>query len=171
MAMYHMVGVTPEAPSVEAALGGNQPNDELIISDRDIQSVFENYNTADGNCSLVVFSGPQQSIYELKYIAELLKGKKVHPNTQLFVTTNAEFKNLADKLGISEAIEEAGGIILEGVCFYLLQNLTHIRETNNWKNLVSNSAKLVNTITAHRFNTILRSTADCVEAAVSGKVT
>ena len=60
--------------------------------------------------------------------------------------------------------------ILAGVCFYILQNLSQMRIANGWANLVSNSAKLVNTITAHRFNTILRRTAECVEVAVSGVV-
>src|SRR3954470_2646485 len=45
---------------------------------------------------------------------------------------------------------------MEGVCFYLLEDLSRIRIRNNWTNFVSNSAKIVNTITAHRFNTILR---------------
>ena len=36
--------------------------------------------------------------------------------------------------------------------------------------MVSNSAKIVNIITAHQFNTILRRTADCVEIACSGTI-
>jgi hypothetical protein len=39
---------------------------------------------------------------------------------------------------------------------------------NGWSNLISNSAKIVNTITAHKFNTILRRTPHCVEIAVTG---
>jgi len=35
-------------------------------------------------------------------------------------------------------------------------------------NMLSNSAKIVNIIGAHRFNAILRRTADCVEIACSG---
>jgi hypothetical protein len=58
--------------------------------------------------------------------------------------------------------------ILEGVCFYILQNLSPMREKNRWTNMVSNSAKIVNIIGAHRFNTILRRTADCVEIACTG---
>jgi hypothetical protein len=34
--------------------------------------------------------------------------------------------------------------------------------------MISNSAKIVNIIGAHRFNTILRRTQDCVEIACSG---
>ena len=62
------------------------------------------------------------------------------------------------------------GAVLEGVCFYILQNLSLMRERNGWRNMISNSAKIVNIIGAHRFRTILRRTADCVEIACTGKL-
>jgi hypothetical protein len=43
-----------------------------------------------------------------------------------------------------------------------------MRAANRWTNMVSNSAKIVNIIGAHRFNTILRRTADCVDIACTG---
>ena len=64
----------------------------------------------------------------------------------------------------------SGVTILEGVCFYILQNLSPMRRANRWTNMVSNSAKIVNIIGAHRFNTILRRTEDCVEIACSGSL-
>jgi hypothetical protein len=45
-----------------------------------------------------------------------------------------------------------------------------MREANRWSNMVSNSAKIVNIIGAHRFNTILRRTAECVDIACSGEL-
>ena len=60
--------------------------------------------------------------------------------------------------------------ILEGVCFYILQNLSPMREKNRWTNMVSNSAKIVNIIGAHRFNTILRRTRECVDISCTGKL-
>lgn len=170
MAMFHIVGVTPEAPDVETALGGNKPVDELSITNADIEKVFKDYDVKDGSCDIVVFSGPQLSLYEIQTIAGLLEDKKVSPNVQLFITTNKEFKVLAESMGYTDTIKSAGGVILEGVCFYLLQNLTDIREIRGWNTLVSNSAKIVNTITAHRFHTILRKTEDAVDCALTGRV-
>ena len=77
----------------------------------------------------------------------------------------------SEKLGFRKTLEDAGVTILEGVCFYILQNLSPMREKNRWTNMVSNSAKIVNIIGAHRFNTILRRTRDCVEIACSGVLT
>jgi predicted aconitase len=74
----------------------------------------------------------------------------------------------ARKLGYAGTLERAGVRLLEGVCFYILQNLTPMRIANGWTNMISNSAKIVNIIGAHRFNTILRRTADCVDIACTG---
>ena len=71
-------------------------------------------------------------------------------------------------LGYAKALEDAGVTILQGVCFYILQNLSAMRVAHGWHNMVSNSAKIVNIIGAHKFNTILRRTEACVEIACSG---
>jgi hypothetical protein len=83
------------------------------------------------------------------------------------VTTNP---GLAVQASVTRRRWKTPGQILEGVCFYILQNLSSMRLANGWSNMVSNSAKIVNIIGAHRFNTILRRTADCVEIACSGKL-
>ena len=168
MGMFHMVGVTPEAPSVEAALGGNTPADRMKIGDAEVEAVYKGYKLGDGDARLVVFSGPQQSLFEMKLLAGLFEGRKVKEGASVFITTNNAVLAQARKLGYAQPIEAAGATILEGVCFYILQNLSPMRIANRWTNMVSNSAKIVNIIGAHRFNTILRRTADCVEIACSG---
>ena len=170
MAMYHMVGVTPEAPTLEAALGGNRPVDEIEITDADIERVYAGYDLGDRSCNLVVFSGPQLSLIEFKSLAERCAGRRVHPGTQVFVTTYSGIKSTAERLGYLQALEEAGVTVMEGVCFYILQNLSQMRVANGWTNMISNSAKIVNIIGAHRFNTILRRTQDCVDIACTGAI-
>jgi len=170
MAMFHMVGVTPEAPSLAAALGGNAPADEIVIDDAAIERVYAGYALTDRSANLVVFSGPQLSLLEMKALSERFAGRTVHPGTQVFVTTSNGVKSAARRLGVLQTLDAAGVVVLEGVCFYILQNLSQMRVRNGWTNLISNSAKIVNIIGAHRFNTILRRTADCVEIACSGRL-
>lgn len=170
MAMFHMVGVTPEAPTLAAAFGGGQPKMAMAVDEVAIEDVYRAYDIRDGKADLVVFSGPQLSLFELQTLADLFGGRRVHADTQVFVTTNHAVASDARKLGYLDALEAAGVQIMEGVCFYILEDLSGIRVRNGWTNLVSNSGKLVNTITAHRFNTILRRTRDCVEAAVTGRI-
>ena len=168
MAMYHMVGVTPEAPTLKAALGGSRPSGRMKITRADIERVFRSYRNPDGSCNFVVFSGPQLSLLEMRRLAQLFEGRRVHAGTTVFATTGNGVISQARALGYAQALEAAGVTILEGVCVYILQNLSHMRAANRWTNMISNSAKIVNTITAHKFNTILRRTEDCVEIACSG---
>jgi predicted aconitase len=161
MGMFHFVGVTPEAPS-------KLPPEKMTVGEKDIAAVYAGYNLGEGDARLVVFSGPQQSLLEMKRLAELFRGRKVQGSC--FVTTNGAVLAQSRDLGYAQAIEQAGVTILQGVCFYILQDLSPMRERNGWKNMVSNSAKIVNIIGAHRFNTILRRTADCVEIACTGKL-
>jgi predicted aconitase len=163
MAMFHFVGVTPEAPAP-----GDFPSERMIVSDSDLESVYRNCKLGDGDARLVVFSGPQQSLFEMKTLSSLFQGKKVKSGSTCIVTTNSAILQQSRDLGYAQVLEAAGVTILEGVCFYILQNLSPMREKNRWTNMVSNSAKIVNIIGAHRFNTILRRTADCVEIACSG---
>ena len=170
MGMFHMVGVTPEAPSVEVALGGNASTDEMRIRDAEIDRVYAGYDLKDRSCNLVVFSGPQQSLFEMKSLADRFAGRKAHPGTQVFVTTSNGVKSAARQLGYLQTLEVAGVTVLEGVCFYILQNLSPMRVANGWTNMISNSAKIVNIIGAHRFNTILRRTQECIDIACTGMI-
>lgn len=168
--MFHMVGVTPEAKTVEDALGGKEPSDTVTVTDRDLEDLYAGYDIGDGSSNLVVFSGPQLSLLELKTLSELLEGRKVKEGTSLIITTNRGYKAAGEKLGYLDKIEEAGGTVLEGVCFYILDSIARMRVENGWENLVTNSAKLANIIAAHRYNPILRRTEECVEVAVTGRI-
>jgi predicted aconitase len=165
MGMFHFMGVTPEAP---ASADGFK--EKILLTNEDIARVYAGYNLGDGDARLVVFSGPQQSLLEMKRLADLFQGRKVKPGSSCFVTTNTAVLAQSRALGYVQTLEEAGVTILQGVCFYILQNLSPMRQTNRWTNMVSNSAKIVNIIGAHRFNTILRRTDDCVGIACTGSL-
>lgn len=168
MGMFHFVGATAEAPTLEAALGWRTPAERLVVDEADLERVYAGYGLGGGDARLVVFSGPQQSLLEMKQLAALFGGRRVQEGTSCFVTTNGGVLAQARALGYAKALEDAGVTILEGVCFYILQNLSPMRVANGWQNMVSNSAKIVNIIGAHRFNTILRRTRECVDIACTG---
>lgn len=170
MGMFHMVGVTPEAHTLEMAMGGREPIRRMRISSSDIQAVYDAFPVGDGSASVVVFSGPQLSLFELERLVELFDGRRHHADTAVFATTSPAILAEARRLGIAQKLEASGVGLLQGVCFYLLERLSDIRRERGWDNFVSNSAKIVNTITAHRFHTILRRTEECVEIALRGRL-
>jgi predicted aconitase len=172
MGMFHFVGLTPEAPTLGAAFGGTVPEDveRLVVDDAAIEAVYAGYDLGNGDARLVVFSGPHLSLFELRDLGRLFEGRQVARGTSVFVTSSNGVLSAARKLGYLAPIEAAGAAVLEGVCFYILQNLSQMREREGWQNMISNSAKIVNIIGAHRFHTILRRTADCVEIACTGRL-
>jgi predicted aconitase len=168
--MYHVVGITPEARTEEDAFRGNEPTSVITVTDNDLANLYAGYETGDGRANLVVFSAPQLSLYELKTLSELLDGKQISESTSLVVTTNRGYKAAAENLGYLKNIERAGGMVLEGVCFYILDGVARMRTEYGWDNLVTNSAKLANIIKAHRYNPVLRTTEECVRIAVTGRI-
>jgi hypothetical protein len=173
MGMYHMLGVTPEAPTLADAFGGAVTSDveRMLVDDTAIAAVYRGYDIGDGSDGrLVVFSGPQLSLFEIRRLAGLFAGRRVARGTSVFVTTSNGVLSAARALGYLEPLEAAGVAVLEGVCFYILQNLSPMRQREGWVHMVSNSAKIVNIIGAHRFRTVLRRTEQCVEIACTGRL-
>jgi predicted aconitase len=172
MAMYHVVGVTPEAPDMDAAIGGRELLDELTITSADIDAYMNSRNftnNATDNVDLVVFTAPQLSLFELQKLAALLDEKQVAANTKVIVTTNSTSLAEAEEQGYAATIRNAGVDIFKGTCWYTMDPAAQ-RERFGWRRLVTNSAKLINIIQAHGFTPILRRTEDCIDAAVTGRL-
>jgi predicted aconitase len=117
LAVMHIVGATPEAPSLERALGGRKPVAEYEITKADIEEAYSIATTATNNAVDFVFLGcPHVTVPEFKEIARVLEGRKVHPNVTLIVSTNSQFLMTAHDMGYTETIDRAGGIIVRDVC-------------------------------------------------------
>ncbi len=116
-----------------------------------------------------MFSGPQLSLLELRRIAALLEGKKIHPGTTAMVTTNAANWEAADQLGYIATIAAAGAVIARGTCWYIMTP-GEMGKTFGWTQVVTNSAKLANIIGGYRYTAVLRTTERCVQAAVEGTI-
>lgn len=167
-ALFHMVGVTPEAPETAAVFDGPPPEAQAI-SRGDIDSFLGDYDAADDQLDLVVFAAPQLSLMELRELAGLLAGRKVHAEVSAIAATSPENKRAAERLGLAETIETAGVMLLEGVCFYQM-HARELGEANGWTRLMTNSAKLVNIIGGYGYEPLLADMARCVDSAVAGRV-
>lgn len=164
VAMFHAVGYTPEAPTLEAAFGGNK-YDVIEITRKEIE---EGYSIATRSKSrqvdLVTIGCPQLTINQVRYISERLKGKKVKDGVTLWLQTNAFVKGMAKQLGYMDIIEKAGGIMLQDVCTCL-----SYPELLGHKTMVCNSAKLsFYTPGSNGMDIWCADTEKCIEAALTG---
>ncbi|CAN5871514.1 aconitase X [soil metagenome] len=169
MAMFHVAGKTPEAPTVDAAVGPEGISQDIIVRDDDIEAVLERNGVPGKPVDVVVFTAPQLSLFEIRKLAQLIEGRHVCEHTTLLATTNASTWQTAEDEGYVKVIEQAGGLVLRGVCWYLMEP-QKMREAFAWERVVTNSAKLVNIIQAHGYEAVLCTTEECVEAAVRGEV-
>lgn len=166
--LFHMVGVTPEARELGDVFDGAPP-DPVVISRADLDDFYAGYGVHGDGVDVVVFAAPHQSLIEMQTLARLLEGRRISAKTTLIAATSPEIKSACDRMGLTAAIEDAGGIVLKGVCFYQM----YARETgeaNGWKRLLTNSAKLVNIIGGYGYEPALAPMEACVDAAVAGRM-
>src|SRR5690348_4252915 len=167
VALFHMVGITPEAQRLDDVLPqGDIPTHD--VGEADIRAFQAAYARDIDKVDLVVFSAPQLSLVEMRQVADLLDGRRA--TIPLLAITSPQVKPDADRMGITRRIEQAGGTVLAGMCFYQ-SYAREMAEANGWQRLATNSAKLTNIIGGYGYRPALMSMAACVDAACAdGKI-
>lgn len=169
MAMFHAVGFTPEAQTLQDAIGDRELIGQRRVTDDDIDAVYAGYDTGDGVVDIVVFTAPQLSVVEIQEIAGYLDGQRAHDDVEIILTTNSMVATAAKEQGLDNALSRSGAMLLTGTCWYLMDP-AEMQKQFGWQRIVTNSAKLANIIRAHGYSPVLRRTPDCTDAAVTGKV-
>jgi predicted aconitase len=169
VALFHMPGVTPEAPTLADAFAGRPAPRPVPIGPGDFEAFYSGYAAAGDKVDVVVFGAPQLSLIEMQRLAGLIDGQRVHPATSLVVATSPEIKHAADRMGLTGRIEAAGAVVAAGVCFYQ-SYAREMAEANGWQRLLTNSAKLVNIISGYGYQPTLASMERCVDSAVAGRI-
>jgi predicted aconitase len=165
VALFHMIGVTPEARRAEDVLPSPATPTADEIGEAGIRAFQAEYARQIEAADVVVFSSPQLSLVEMQQLAGLLDGRRA--TIPLLAVTSPQVKPDADRLGLTARIEAAGGLVLSGMCFYQ-SYAREMAEANGWKRLATNSAKLTNIIGGYGYTPALLSMEACVEAACAG---
>lgn len=172
IAMYHAVGITPEAASVEQAFGGNKPQTRLQITQKELDEVYEMFS-GEGKIDLVHFGCPHLHLAEIQMLAERFLGKKKHSDVRVWLFTAPATKTMADLAGYTRVLEDAGCEFFTGACGINIPVKEARRLLEN-KVQVSDHVKhcyYAPTFTGDiNLKTILRPTEECVRAALTGRV-
>jgi predicted aconitase len=164
IAMFHIAGLTPEADELSDAARAQLPSHRVTRAD--VDALQKSYRS-DDRVDVVVFSAPQLSLYELRDLAGLCAGSRF--KVPLLAVTSPQVKPDCDRMGYTALIENAGGTVLSGMCFYQ-SYAREIAEARGWKRLATNSVKLVNILGGYGYQPMLASMEACVDAAVTGKL-
>ena len=168
VALFHMPGITPECRTSAEIFDGSLPA-PVPLTRADFEAFFGGYAAPDEKVDVVVFAAPQLSLFELQMVTDMLGNRKIHPEVSFLIATSPENKKAADRMGLSQRIEQSGAVLLSGVCFYQ-SYAREMAEANGWKRLMSNSAKLVNIIGGYGYLPTIGTTERCIESAIQGRI-
>jgi predicted aconitase len=167
--MYHIVGITPEAPTERAAFGSNTPVETFVYDRAARLRTYENLNSNahDSNVDYVMLGCPHAALEQIEEACRLLAGRKISPNCKLWIFTSRMVRDAADPAGYTKLVRDAGGHLLTDTCSAIGQALPP-----GTKVAALDSAKQVHYLPAIMgIQAWFGSTEDCINAALTGRWT
>lgn len=167
VAMFHMVGVTPEAETVEAAFDNLPPGRIVDVTASDLAAAALELDSAgDLALSAVSVGTPHFSLTEFEALRRLLDGRQVASGIDFFASTSRAVLAEMDRAGWSDELRRARVSILTDTCTYV----TPILGPRDGA-VMTNSGKWAwyapaNLGVGVRFGSLR----ECVESAVRGSV-
>jgi hypothetical protein len=119
VALYHVVGVTPEAPTEEVAFGQKKIKDwqTFEFGEKELRETEASLSKATPEeVDLVLLGCPHASITEFREIAHALSGRRLKSGVEVWISTSRMVKTYAEIMGYTNIIESAGAQILCGTC-------------------------------------------------------
>lgn len=117
MAMFHAVGITPEAPTLEVATGAIDPVLDVTIDLRSLRAARDELSTVAAGAAVgsVSLGTPHASAAELQRIAELVRGRELA--VPVYVNTGRDV--LADVPDALAALQDSGVRVVSDTCTYI----------------------------------------------------
>ena len=165
--LYHIPGVTPEAPTIQAAFGTTKLPEPVVYGPAQRSLVYRTLNSQGTNADVdfVLLGCPHASVDQVRRAAAALDGRSLSSGAELWLMLPRALKDVADRSGYTAVIERAGGRLLGDSCPAMSR-----AAPKGTRVFATDSAKQ-----AHYLPAILGIEAwfgtleDCVDAAVTGR--
>ena len=164
--LFHIAGVTPEAPDVNTALNAAPPAAHIVVSDDMIRDSQRRLSTAEraDRLDAVAIGSPHLSLDEFARLESLLQGRRV--TVPIYACTGRHVLAQLDAQGRRTALESHGIIVVADTCIVV----TPILPAKPGAVLMTNSGKFAHYAPSNTGYLVLyASLADCVESAVAGR--
>jgi predicted aconitase len=166
VALFHAVGVTPEAPTLEAALQGGEAERIDVTPERIVASRDELSTTASDALGAISLGTPHFSLREFERLAALVGRVHFHDSVDVWVSTGRDVLAAATERGFAGIIERAGARIVTDTCTYITPILR-----GNEAPVMTNSAKWAWYAPGNLgVDVVFGSLEECVHSAVAGRV-
>jgi len=164
VALFHVVGVTPEAPNLEAVMHA-PPEDILVLTPAAVADTAKMLSTVpDDRIDAVALGSPHFSVEEFGQLLPLLEGRRL--TVPFYVCTGRGVVKELDVRGWSEPLLNAGVEVVADTCVVVTPILPEAGGI-----LMTNSGKF-----AHYspgtigYDVVYGSLEECVESATQGAV-
>lgn len=167
--LFHIVGCTPEAPTLEAVV----PNPDLVptyIIDADLlRETRAEISTALRNAKLdgVSLGTPHASFDEIENLhQELSSGEPIADGVAFYINTGRTVFNRATEAGLVQTLQDKGVTFVTDTCAYM----TSIFRPGT-RNVITNSGKVAHYVPANMgVDVALATLSECVDSARAGVV-
>ena len=164
VAMFHMVGVTPEAPDLPTATQGRPPRLERRVTRADLLTAHRELTSAraDDRLSGVSLGTPHLSRAQLVDLADRLAGRRVRVPTYAATSRSV----VGAEPDAAARLEESGVTVVRDTCIY---GPTKVIDPDGA--MMTDSGKWAYYAPAHLgYAVILAGRADCVASALAGRI-
>jgi predicted aconitase len=163
VAIFHIIGFTPEAQTAEMAFQGREPEATVTITDDDLLDMRSRLSDEGGKIDFALFGCPHFTIRQIGEIAKLVEGKQLA--VPLWIMTSSLSKTLAERMGYLDIIKAAGGDIAPDTCM----------DQPCWRFLygkkgITDSPKCAYYTKRRDMKFVIRSLKESVEAALKGEI-
>jgi predicted aconitase len=161
--LFHIAGVTPEAPDVKTALGNHPAATHIAVTTEMVVDSQRRLSTAEraDRVDAIAIGSPHLSINEFDRLEQLLAGRRLA--VPIYACTGRH--TLAQLGPRRAALEKAGMIVVADTCVVV----TPILPATPGAILMTNSGKFAHYAPSNTgYSVLYASLADCVESAVAG---
>jgi len=166
VALFHVVGATPEAPTLDAATGGLAPVRKVALTGEMLRGSLDRLSTATDAAGVdaVAVGSPHFSLHEFEELTRLVRGRRlVMP---FYACTARDTLNDLEARGDAAILRDAGVEIIVDTCVVV----TPILPASGGV-LMTNSGKFAHYGPSNTgYEVLYGSLEDCVESAVAGRL-
>lgn len=166
--LFHVAGVTPEAPDIVTALGGQAPEATIRLTAEMMRAARDRLSTTAGTqIDAVALGSPHFSLAEVDALERLLAGRRAA--VPIYVCTGRHVVGALDQAGRLQRLEESGVVVVADTCVVVTPILPEAAAGT--RVLMTNSGKFAHYGPANTgYQAVYGSLADCVESAVAGRI-
>jgi predicted aconitase len=167
--LWHGVGVTPEAPALEAVWRGG---DTHKLTRDDLRAAQAALTTGrDGPLDVVALGTPHFSATEFHDVVTLLQNRKVTPGTRLIITTSRFVIGYIEQKGWGDDLRRAGVEVVGDICSYYSPGINPLNFGQKKGRVMTNAAKWAYYAPGMLpVEVCFGSLRECIESAVRGEV-